>query len=127
MTLCSKIDEDPRLDGIVGLNLDVAHWGFLAGITPEMVRNTPSIRSRIYHAHFCDHSAGHFVDAIPGFFHTAIEFLPWYELLTEINSAARANRGFFSGYLTGEFESVRDSRIVTQGFSNSRLWCPFVQ
>jgi sugar phosphate isomerase/epimerase len=101
----------PELGRRIGLNLDIAHWGFLAKLSPDWVRERPQVFKRVVHAHVSDHaSGGHFGDVVPLRLHEENEFADWLTLLEEID-AAKSNGNQdestppFSGIISGELEA----------------------
>lgn len=132
--LCSKLDR-PNMGAVgkvVGLNLDIAHWAFLDGITVEMIKGEPSVLRRIVHAHISDHYRGHCADAIPTTFHSAAEYLPWIELLTKIccdadtDNQKHVERLPYSGYVSCELESEFSVENVRLAIQLVRNWVNIV-
>jgi sugar phosphate isomerase/epimerase len=116
LMFCSALEADKgSLNSVVGLNLDIAHWALLSGISTDAVRQNPCVLNRIIHAHISDHSRGHCSDAIPSMFHSAEEFLPWCRLLVDIMNSRPPNgpNGLpYSGYISCELESAYDVESV---------------
>lgn len=111
--LCESLESStPEIKRVLGLNLDIPHWGFLSDITPNWVRKNPDIMKRIVHAHICDHYVGHFCDSVPGAFHVSDEFEPWIKLIKEIHLGNLSGSLGFSGFLSCELEcSQNKSRM----------------
>lgn len=95
---------NPRFDGIVGLNLDIAHW-HLAGITPDEIDD--DIGKRIFHAHISDHSIGHFGDVSVGV-NNGIPFQKWIDVLKRVAVKHTA----FSGYVSVELEACKHAEML---------------
>lgn len=106
--LCKMLEKDVRyapLKPILGLNLDVAHWGILKGITPASVLRCTSVANRVAHAHLADHASGHFGD-ITLFDHHAKEyFAEWISALETLAKDITPREPGFSGFVSLEFES----------------------
>jgi sugar phosphate isomerase/epimerase len=106
--ICNRIEAaGPPVSNVVGLNLDIPHWCFLASIDATWVAQHPTILKRVLHAHVCDHSTGHFSDAEMLLFHGATDFAPWLRLLSNLPLCGDANvEGSlgYSGFLSCELE-----------------------
>jgi sugar phosphate isomerase/epimerase len=112
------------LHDFVGINLDIAHWAILSGITPRMVYRTPQVLNRIVHSHICDHSIGHLSDAIPSMFHAASDFIPWLELLTTLEKRG-GTRPKFSGFISCELEAAHSIDHVALSTRNVQHWLDY--
>jgi hypothetical protein len=111
--LCKSLDADRELSPIVGLNLDVPHWGLLARISVDEIRARPAVFNRIIHAHISDHGCGHFGDNPPNAIHGKEFFDPWIHLLTErCSQSARLSSPAFSGYVSLELEACKHRSVV---------------
>jgi sugar phosphate isomerase/epimerase len=115
LVFCDQIASiDEKYSAWIGLNLDIPHWCFLAGIDAAWVEKHLSVLRRIAHAHVSDHSSGHFCDAEPLLFHGACEFSPWLRLLSEVaksNSGSELAMGY-SGFVTCELECCPNEEFV---------------
>jgi sugar phosphate isomerase/epimerase len=119
---CGSIEDakDDALSRCVGLNLDIPHWHFLAGIDPEWLLSPENafIRNRIVHAHVCDHHVGHFCDTPPGNFNSLERYMRWFSLIYELQNVQRLDRGpEFSGFVSCEMEACRESEMLQTCFS----------
>lgn len=109
---CKRL-KAPALCGVVGLNLDCAHWA-MAGISPAQVRANLDIFNRIVHCHISDHADGHFGDLVIGDYHAnPRDFYEWVRLARELMERPRPD-GYpsFSGFASVELEAVKDDRMV---------------
>ena len=112
--------ESKEMTELVGVNLDIAHWAFLAEITVDWVKQRKCVYDRIIHAHICDHSVGHFSDAKPSSFHPIEEYREWVKLLQELLMNRRQSGPRFSGFVSCELEccnsleTVQDALDVVQ-------------
>jgi sugar phosphate isomerase/epimerase len=117
LQFCRWIDTDggcsDAMRRVVGVNLDVAHWALLDGISVDWVRSQPSLLNRITHAHISGHSKGHFGDIEPTPEMLA-KFKPWIGLLHELAAGQHRwpNGPAFSGYISCELECCRDTCVV---------------
>jgi len=99
----------------VGVNLDIPHWAFLAGIDVEWIEKRPNIFNRIIHSHICDHSKGHFGDNLVGAFHIVEEFIPWLKLIRK-RCADQTTSGLpYSGFISYELEAFKFSAGIADG------------
>lgn len=98
----------------VGVNLDIAHWAFLAGIHPfwlELPENR-CVRNRVIHCHASDHSCGHLSDNFLGAFHWD-EFKKWMHLVANLAREYRPpGRPRYSGLVSLELEACRSINTV---------------
>jgi sugar phosphate isomerase/epimerase len=102
------LPEYKALSPVLGLNLDVAHWGILNGITPQKVLDEKLVRQRIVHAHVADHARGHFGDVPLLQQHGPDFFRRWLVAINQIAQEQRpAGTPSFSRYVSLEFESCR--------------------
>jgi sugar phosphate isomerase/epimerase len=114
---CKLIDDskDEALKRCVGLNLDIPHWHFLAGILPEWLEapENKAVYRRIAHAHICDHHIGHFCDLVPMTFNSKGTFLRWFSFLHQLSSEKRpVGLPKFSRFVSCEMEACTDKRLV---------------
>jgi len=119
---CANINNSsiPSLQRCVGLNLDIPHWQFLAGITPDWLVNPNhlSVLERIVHAHVCDHHIAHFCDTVPGTFNDLAAFSRWFDLLQQIHTVKnKPGLPEFSGFVSCEMEACKDERLLKSCFS----------
>lgn len=120
---CRMIDQSgsPALKRCVGLNLDVPHWHFLAGISPEWLTlpENRSILNRITHAHISDHHIGHFCDAtINTFPKHAPQFQRWITVLKQLCSSSRSlDCPDFSGFISCEMEACKEVAFLQQSYT----------
>lgn len=123
--LCDRLDVQESLSDWVGLNLDITHWAFLAGIGVEHVIDSPSVQNRIIHAHLSDYTHGHYCDVPIHTFGTDHVFQPWIDLLTRLNSDRREGQPpRFTGHLSLELEAFKDLAQLRRCVSNLErsLW-----
>lgn len=110
---CEHVRQDPILYNIVGLNLDIAHWIMAPGVTPEKVRNTPHVMSRIVHAHCSGHHGkGHFGDICLFDLNGPEAFIPYIDLLQDIADERTEADLPFSRYVSIEFEAAPSPDLV---------------
>jgi sugar phosphate isomerase/epimerase len=98
----------------LGFNLDIAHWAFLAQISPQDVAGLQSVRERIVHAHISDHSKGHFGDGVVGEFSARGEFEQWLELLSQVGENRSPELPQFSGCVSVEYECAPNVEVVQE-------------
>jgi len=98
----------------VGVNLDIAHWGFLGGIDPDRVLSSPHVLNRICHGHISDHSVGHISDLVPGTFHEVDEFRKWLNVLKKRTDGGGVP---YSNYVGLELECIQDEKLLGQAAS----------
>ncbi len=117
-----------QLANLLGFNLDIPHWEFLAGIDPDEVRRKPGVFERIMHAHLSDHTNGHFADAVTGIHHPDRGvFERWLYLLSE-RATMKDPRFQFSGHISTEMEVCGDPLAVyrsakrTQQLISGEVW-----
>ena len=127
--LCAAIESckneySHSIKSAVGLNLDIAHWAFLADIRVEWIHQNPKVKRRIIHAHISDHDKGHCSDAGPETFHLREDFAPWIELLKELsaNTSGENPSLYYSGYLSCEHEAACKVDIVSDSLRTIRSW-----
>lgn len=115
----------PEIQSIVGVNLDIPHWDFLAGIDAAAISSVEcalaGLTPRIVHAHISDHYKAHFSDQAIGQYHDDTDFLKWINLLRKIGATNRAsNFPLFGGFISLELEAVCSASIVESSFSRLR-------
>jgi hypothetical protein len=123
--LCRRLDRTDRLartlSPVVGLNLDIPHWAFLAGIDSQDIVADKTIYRRIIHGHISDHSSGHFGDGVLGAIHDLEAFEPWFRLLAQRHTdPPQTGYPAFSGFLCNEIEAAKDSEMVQEAVK--RAW-----
>lgn len=97
-------EKHSQLIGLVGLNLDIAHWN-LAGISTEFYGDT--FKSLIFHSHASDHGIGHFGDAALGSINQPTTWLhPWLKVLSNLESTC------YSGFCSVEIEAAKNVKQV---------------
>jgi hypothetical protein len=120
---CEKLEHDPILSPVVGLNIDIHHWGFVAGIRADDLREA-RIFNRIVHGHVSDHGRGLFSSGVINSIHGKEDYLPWLNLLADRSAANR--RGLkdypkFSRFVSVELEASKSRGMVEtscQGLDN---------
>jgi len=119
---CKGVDEsgDPILQSVVGLNLDIAHWGFLSKFGSKQ---EACIRNKVIHAHVSSHGRGHFGDApveLTGAdcLQLLTDFHPWFWLLKGLNGDPSHLR--FSGFVSLELEACKTPTMVEESLRNLR-------
>lgn len=119
LKLCNLIAElGGDFEKVVGLNLDIPHWDFLSGITPNWVRNHPIILNRIVHAHVCDHSKGHFCDSETMSIHGYSDLVPWLQLLAGLDALKeKAKALHYSGFVSCELECCVDVKSALRSMT----------
>ncbi len=123
-TMCNiatVIGSSAKLRKCVGLNLDIAHFAFVEGISVADLRNSP-VCPKIVHAHISDHAdGGHFGD-LPLLFeiHSQDRFSPWIRLLEEIAEERldQADALPFSGHVSLELEAVPKYSHIFKSLEN---------
>jgi len=127
--VCDILDNDAEryrkyrpLRPVLGLNLDVAHWGILKKISPTTVLGHASVRKRIVHAHVADHAAGHFGDVALLQQNDEQFFRDWLSAIETIAADTRpAAAPRFSNYVSLELESCCRQQMLA--VSTTRLGC----
>ena len=116
LEFCKKIEDTTKLKEFVGVNLDIAHFSFIEGITREWIEEHPVVKNRIIHCHLSDHCDGaHFGDLVPRTFHRTEVFQCWIDYIaTNIAGADRELGMEFSGFISGELEAAKNSTQVEQ-------------
>ena len=108
----SDIDNQ-SLEELLGLNLDIPHWAFLAGISVDWITKEEQqpIFDRIVHAHISDHEKGHFSDDVIGVIHKEHHFLRW--MTDVISKRSRSKSGLnYSGYVSCELEAAKNGDMI---------------
>jgi hypothetical protein len=103
----------PEMKRVVGVNLNISHWAFLAGVMPDRVLSPGNkhILERIAHCQLCDHDRGDFGDAVAGTFHDENDFRGWFAVIADkMGQKHRDDAPDFSGYIACELEACK--RIV---------------
>lgn len=107
----------------VGFNIDIAHWAIIEGSSANNIPKNSALFRRIAHAHISDHADNIHLGDLP-FWSIAghdVVLKTWINLLR-----ARANEGQldfpFSGYVSLELESARDSRDVRSSCDTLQKW-----
>jgi sugar phosphate isomerase/epimerase len=110
---CRLIDaEYPQLATVVGLNLDIPHWGILGHIRPETVEQDEQVFKKIIHSHLSDHAKGHFCDDPLHLLHSPQTFLPWIQLLMKRQKANGECILKYSGFITLELEACKNVKMI---------------
>jgi hypothetical protein len=102
------VNED--LYSVLGVNLDIPHWAWLARIELGWLKDPKikPVRDRIVHAHISDHSHGHFCDNTLGVIHDEEEFRNWTNFLRDLIVAERPEGcPSYSGVITCEMEACK--------------------
>ncbi len=127
--LAGLLDGTPTLNGLVGFNLDIAHFR-IANVSLDAVCGVHSIRDRILHAHVSGHHrCAHFGDGVIEADDEG-EIRRWLKFLTELWSAAdrerRTSKGLaqFSGYVSLELEATRCAADVIESARRISGWIP---
>jgi sugar phosphate isomerase/epimerase len=107
---------------VVGFNLDIPHWAFLAGTQAGQVMSQPSVFKRILHAHICDHGKGHYGDAELGLIHSKKDFDPWLDLLRQRSSQSESGALPFSKFVTLEMECAKSIQSVERSLTTLDDW-----
>ncbi|PWU14406.1 MAG: hypothetical protein C5B50_17670 [Verrucomicrobia bacterium] len=116
------VEEDPVLTKVVGLNLDIPHWGILGRIPVEQVRADPRLFQRIVHAHISDHAQGHFGDNVLGAINPLDEFENWVGLLKERHQMLPDDSRLpFSGYVSMELEACKAASMINICATRARM------
>lgn len=103
LTFCNLLQaKGADFKRVVGLNLDIPHWSYLANISATWVEEHPLILDRIIHAHISDHSRGHFCDLEAMVFHGSSDLIPWLRLLAKRANNPQAPE--FSNFIACEME-----------------------
>jgi sugar phosphate isomerase/epimerase len=128
--LCQLLDGDfQKFSPFIGLNLDVAHWAFLAGITPDWL-NAPenaAVRNRIAHAHICDHSNGHFADNVFASINREEDFDGWLQILACLPHEQRPpDYPTFDGLISIEMEACKDKAFLDETINRLERRLEFV-
>jgi hypothetical protein len=125
---CSRLS-DANLSRWFGLNLNVAHWGFLSRFTPE---NTAELFNYCWHSHASSHGIGQFGDAPIDSgrgpcLRTPDEFRRWFDRLgwsvtprsaEQIVSTSLVMNPLFSSFVSLELEACRHLDIVHKSLVN---------
>ena len=110
--LCQVLDSRrDGIGGVVGLNLDVAHWS-LAEIDPKKVLDSKVVLRRILHAHASDHGRGHFGDVEVGTIHGREHFASWLNVVQQAARIQETDLPPRSGYVSIELEACKDRDMV---------------
>lgn len=114
---CNLIDasNNRALKRCIGLNLDIPHWAFLGGISPEWLEapENKAILKRVIHAHVSDHHIGHFCDTVPTTFNRIEIFSRWINFLKRLNTRRRSNSApEFSGFVSCEMEACAHADLL---------------
>jgi hypothetical protein len=113
--LCSMIDQSSQeIQDLIGLNLDIAHWAFLGGISIEAAASDV-IKKHIVHAHISDLRKGHFQDCVVASLHSPDEYAPWIKLLSSLDGSSK-----YSGFISCELECAKDQTYIDDSVAETR-------
>lgn len=128
-SFCSQLQADPDLRPWFGLNLDIAHWGFLSCFN---IDNLPSVLlDSCWHSHASSHGVGHFGDAPIDSgrgpcLRRPEEFVRWFENVGWLVPRSQGNKSSlslernpsFSGSVCLELEACRDTEMLRRSLAN---------
>jgi hypothetical protein len=118
---CEHLKRFPTLSPYVGLNLDVANWGFLGGIQTSQIWGT-EVYQRICHANISERSVGNFSDAVPGACHEDSLYTPWIDLIHQRISDNTVTADAFpkcNECISLELEATKTRNHVWKGYENT--------
>ena len=100
----------------IGFNVDVGHFMMMGHDWTSLQRLPDPLRSRLWHAHICDHAIGHLGDLPLGSFgyglNVANRVLPVYLWLSELSKQLTHPFGLHSRSISLELESAAHVRDV---------------
>ena len=97
---------------LVGLNLDIAHWGFMGQKIAPPTGKYQKLTPHVFHSHISDHSIAHFGDLPLESVHTKDKFLEWLRYLKGLLNSKQPEPSQFDGFVSLEMEAAPSIGVV---------------